>query len=377
MRIGVIPTSALEWLVARLNLAPVPAVEALFGMLHSRIIMAGVRLGIFTALGSSCATAAELAMRLDLQPEGTRLLCNALTAAGYLRRDSSGRYRLRPIAQRYLVPSSPHYTGHYVEYNYDQWEWIARLEEIISTGEAIDLHRELGAPDFARVPGNWSRYLEGLADLAQEVAPEIAAKVPIAGREKGARRFLLDVGGGHGIFSAALCRRYPELNAEVLDLPQAVAAGEPIARRYAGPLVANRIRFRAGDALAGPLGAPDSYDAVLIFQLLHHLSPNDISGLLCRAVETLRPGGWLTVTDLLEQHAGRAPEAMSAYTALLFRVTSRGQSYTPEQIEDWLRAAGCSQVRRLSLLRVPGQQMITGQRAQRERGGGKPTALTG
>jgi SAM-dependent methyltransferase len=362
MRIGTIPTSLLEWAAVRLNLAPLPAVEAVFGMLHSRAIMAGVRLGLFAALETEGAAADTLATRLELRAEGTRLLCNALVAGRYLHRDAFGRYTLTARARRYLLPASPHYVGHYVEYNYDQWEWVSRLEEVIRSGQGLDVHRVLGSANAASVPGSWTRYMEGLADLARDAASEIAAKVPVPARADGKPRTLLDVGGGHGTFSVALCRRYPDLTAEILDLPNCVAAGEPIARRYAGPAVAPRVRYRSGDALVGPLGPDAGYDVVLIFQLLHHLPAEHIPDLLARALTALRPGGWLTLLDLLEPAGGRPPDATAAYAALHFHLTSHGRSYTPEQVEAWLRAAGYVSIRRTRLLRVPGQPMIAGQR---------------
>ncbi|GAC1461008.1 MAG: methyltransferase [Ktedonobacterales bacterium] len=363
MRIGAIPTSLLEWAIERLDLAPVPAVEVMFGMLHSRAIMAGVELGIFAALQPGPASYAELATRLRLQPNGTRLLCDALVAARYLRRERTGRYRLRRRARRYLVPAAHHYVGHFVAYNYDQWDWVSHLEAVVRDGASLDVHHTLGQADATSGSGSWAKYMEGLADLAREAAPEIAAKVPMPPRRRGAPRMLLDVGGGHGIFSAALCRRYLDLRAEVLDLPACVAAGEPIARRYAGPDAAARVRYRTGDALVGPLGPDAGYDVALVFQLLHHLPPTAIPDLFARVVQALRPGGWVSVIDLLEPRGGQPPAALTAYSALYFHLTSGGESYTPEQVEAWLRGAGCRTVRRVPLLRVPGQSLIAGQRA--------------
>lgn len=362
MRIGAIPTSPIEWLAARLNLVPTPAVEALFGMVHSRVIMAGVRLGLFAALEEGPVTSSGLAAKLGLQPEGTRLLCDGLVAARYVVRDRRGRYGLGRVARRYLRPASPHYVGHYIEYNYDQWDWLSHLEDAIRTGHALNIHDVLGHKDPADVPGSWSRYLEGLADLARETAGEIAAKIPVPARPRGQPRMVLDVGGGHGVFSAALCRRYADLRAEVLDLPEAATAGEPIARRYAGPEAAQRIRYRIGDALAGPLGPDEAYDDVLVFQLLHHLPEAEIPELFARALAALRPGGWVCVIDLLEPLPGKAPDAATAYASLHFYVTSHGRGYTADDVGRWLRQAGCARVRRIPLLRLPGQPLVAGQK---------------
>jgi SAM-dependent methyltransferase len=250
--------------------------------------------------------------------------------------------------------------GHYVEYNYDQWEWVGHLEEAVRSGQALDVHQTLDIGGG----GGWTRYLEGLADIARGAAPEIAAKVPMPARQRNRPRRVLDIGGGHGTFSVALCRRFPDLEAEILDLPPSAAAGEPIARRYAGPRVGDRIHYRPGDALCGSLGTPGSYDAVLIFQLLHHLPAERLPDLFQRAVAVLRPGGTLAVVDLLEPPHGRPPDATSAYAALHFHLTSGGQSYTPEHVEAWMARAGCVGIRRRPLLRVPGQPLIWGRRGQ-------------
>lgn len=369
MRMGAIPTTTLEWLAARLNLVPLPAADALFGMLHSRILMAGVRLGLFAALEDGPAYATDLAARLKLDSTGTRLLCDALVAARYLTRAHDGRYAASRVIRRYLLPASPHYLGDYLEYNYDQWEWVTHLEDVVRGAAPLDMHHALGemradgAP--GEVPGSWARYMGGLAELAGAGAGEVALRLPFASpRDAATPRRLLDIGGGHGRFSIALCRRYPDLTAEILDLPACVAAAEPIARKLAGLEVAPRLRYRAGDVLNGSLGPDDAYDGALIFQLLHHLPHDAAPGLIQRAVRVVRPGGWVALLDLLEPEPGHARDALSAYTALYFHLTSRGASYTASQIRGWLREAGCAEVRTIPLLCVPGQPLIAGRRAE-------------
>jgi hypothetical protein len=71
----------------------------------------------------------------------------------------------------------------------------------------------------------------------------------------------------------------------------------------------------------------------------------------------------VALLDLLEPEPGRARDALSAYTALFFHLTSQGASYTAGQIRGWLREAGCDEVRTIPLLCVPGQPLIAGRRA--------------
>ena len=66
-------------------------------------------------------------------------------------------------------------------------------------------------------PGGWERYQEGMIALSRPLVDEAIAKVKLP---PNARR-LLDVGGGHGLYSIKFCYRYPELEATIFDLPLA------------------------------------------------------------------------------------------------------------------------------------------------------------
>jgi len=67
--------------------------------------------------------------------------------------------------------------------------------------------------------------------LASGSASEVARRTPVP---KGARD-MLDIGGSHGYYSVALCRRHPGLRAVILDLSEAVKHAEPILARVRVP----------------------------------------------------------------------------------------------------------------------------------------------
>ncbi len=138
----------------------------------------------------------------------------------------------------------------------------------------------------------WRRYIGGQYELARLSAAEVARKLPLGGNP----RSVLDIGGGHGWYSAQLCRRYPRLTATVLDLPGSAADG-----------LSDRVVHREGDATADDLGS--GYDAVLCFNLVHHLAPGQIADLFGRAYEALVPGGVLAVMDAFAEPGRRASDA--------------------------------------------------------------------
>lgn len=339
MQFRIRPTDWVEYLALWLNRAPVPVAEAMFGMGVARVVMAGVRLGVYAELARGPATAEVLAERLGLDPRGTGHLLASLAALGHLRRRGD-RYALRGRLRRWLDPASPTYVGTFLEFNEDQWAWWSHLEEAIRTGRSFDIHTVPPEDPF------WRRYVTAMYELARLAAPEVARRLRLPRRP----RRLLDLGGGHGWYAAELCQRYPTLQATVLDLRGSVRIGRDIIER-AG--MSDRVTFVEGDFLRDDLGGP--YDGVLCFQVIHHLTPAQNVELFRRIRRVLAPGGTLAVLDYFASPRLRRPEA--AFLGLHFYLTSAASTYTEADLRAWLRDAGWDRFRRRRLRRVPVQAL--------------------
>ncbi len=350
MRLALRGANPIEWLALRAGIVPTAAGEAWGGMALSAILIAGVRTGITERLARQPSTAAELAADLNLDPVPTRLVLDCLRSAGHVvvRR---GRYRLSRSARRWLDPESKLSVAQYVAGTSDYWEWWSNLEDVTRSGRP-DGHHD--AP-----PGDpyWRRYVYGQLELARLSANEVAKKLPLPGTA----RTLLDLGGGHGWYSAQLCRRYPGLTATVLDLPGSAEIGREI---IAEAGLADRVVHRDGDATVDHLGEhfDSGYDAVLCFNLLHHLTVEQIEPLFARIHDALVPGGTLVVMDAFADPSRRASAAANVLGLFMY-LSSGSQVHTPDRLDGWLRDAGFGQPRRIPILRIPGQAMYVVQKS--------------
>ena len=333
-------SNPVELLALRLGMAPVPLGEAMFGQPLARTVMAGQRLGVFKRLVDRKASADELAAELELRPAGTRLLLDGLAALGHLDVDGE-RYTLSRSARRWLDPASDTYVGTFIEHCFDYWGWWDNLEEVIRTGESFEIH-EAGPDD-----PHWRRYITGQFELARLSAPEVARSLKL-GRSP---RRLLDVAGAHGWFAAELCRRHDGLEATVLDLPGSVAVGRELIAEQG---MSDRVKHVEGDMFESDLGGP--YDGALVFNIVHHLSPEDNVRLLRRIREALGPGGKVAVLDLFSAPAGKRPDA-GALLGLFFHLTSAAETYSPGDLREWLREAGFRKPRRVRIRRIPAQTL--------------------
>ena len=337
MRLALRGANPAEWLALRAGLVPAAAADAWGGMALSGVVIAAVRTGITSRLAAGPATAAEIAADLRLDPLPTRLLLDCLRSTGQVA-ERSGRYRLSRSARRWLDPASPLSVAGYVAGAADYWPWWAGLDETVRTGKSTGSHD--APPDDAY----WRRYMTGQRELARLSAAEVARKLPLPASP----RALLDLGGGHGSYSARLVERYPTLTATVLDLPGSAAIGREM---IAAEGLADRVLFRDGDATTADLGT--GYDAVLCFNLVHDLAPDAAAALFRRISDALRPGGTLAVLDAFAE-PGRRASAQADMLALFVYLSSGARVHTPRELGDWLRDAGFAPPRKIRILRIPG-----------------------
>jgi SAM-dependent methyltransferase len=341
------PDGLLEVMAKHFNLGPLPVAEVFLQMASSRAIMAGVKLGVFARLALGAVSSEVLARELAVDFEGCARLLAALESIGYVRL-RKGKWQLAARMRPWLDPASSRYVGGFIEFNLAQWEWWSTLEEKVRTGKGEDIHAY--GPDDPR----WRAYMAAMFDLARIAAPEIARRIRLP---RGATS-VLDLGGGHGAYGAELCRRNPKLIATVMDLPPSARAGRSLLEARQ---MATRVRHVEGDVTRDGLGGP--HDAVLCFQLLHHLTEAQAKALLRRVAKAMKPGGKLAVLEFFAASDGtvRGPEAL---IGLHYFVTSSARVWSREALEQWLAEAGFESPRYHAVKRLPPQVLCVATRGE-------------
>lgn len=337
MKVGAIAEHPLEWGALVAGIAPTPLLDTVVAMLLSRSIRVATKLGIFEALANGGLTAGEVAARCACHPAAMEKLLSALAGAKYVR-FKDGRYALAPVARRWLLKESPTPLRDAILMQDLDARFMEHAEEYVRSGQPVEIHRMMSEED-------WGLYQRGMRAGASFVAAEVARRIRVP---TGARE-LLDVGGAHGYYSVALCRRHPGLRATVLDLPEAVAQAAPILAREG---MGERVRHRAGDAVTTELGT-ETFDVVLIANLLHHFDEETNRELVRRVACALRPGGMLVIGEVIRPDQPGTGGQTGALTDLYFAVTSEGGTWSFAELAGWQRAAGLRPRRPMRLLMAP------------------------
>jgi SAM-dependent methyltransferase len=335
MRVGLMGENPLESAILASGLVPVAMLEG-YAPVYARAVLTATRLGIFDALEAEAKSAEEVAQACGTDRRATEKLLNLLVTMRYLR-FRSGTYALAGHARRWLLADAPGSIRDVILMKELEWSWIDQLESFVRDGKALDVHGTMSHED-------WGAYQRGMRAQANPLAGLLARRIPVP---PGATQ-MLDIGGSHGYFSVALCRRYPGLRATVLDLPAAVEHATPILEREQ---MGERVVLKAGDALTEDLGEA-AYDLIMAFSLVHHFDEPTNRDLVWRATRALRPGGYLVIGDALRPPAPGKGGQQGAFFDLYFALTSESGLWSFDEMRSWQADAGLKPRKSISL--IPG-----------------------
>ncbi|HYO47278.1 MAG TPA: class I SAM-dependent methyltransferase [Gemmatimonadota bacterium] len=339
MRIGAIAESLRERAAVLLGIGPRPLLETHSTLILAQALMVAAKVGLFEALGSSALTPAQVAARCGTDERATAKLLRVLEATGYVRTVAGKSCTLTADARKWLLPGSEQSLHDSLLFRFVEWSWIGGLESFVRSGRPLDIHAGMPASE-------WDLYQRGMRSLASVLVREVALRTPVP---RGARA-MLDLGGSHGLFSGALCDRHPGLHAEILDLPEAVEQAAPmLAREGRG----DRVRLRAGDALAEDLGVM-AFDLVFVSNLLHHFEPSQSRDVIRRAARALRPGGILVIQELFTPSSISQDGQVGALADLYFALTSASGTLSVNDLAAWQREAGLKPRRPVRFAMFPG-----------------------
>lgn len=298
-----------------------------YGFIASKALFAALELDLFSVLAAGKRRPEELAARTGVAENRMRTLLHALAALGLVV-PLGGGYTNAPASARYLVRGGEQELGEYFRLQAGRqiYPALTHLDAgLAGAGGAFDtLAGLLADPDEARTFTH-----------AQHAGSLGAARVLAARLDLDAARSLLDVGGGSGAFSIALCAANPRLRATVLDLPAVLAVAED-ERANAG--LTDRISLLPGDATATDW--PDGQDVVLMSYLLSALDDEQIDIVLAMAAASLRPGGLLVVHDFVLDDDGGGPQFAALWFLQYLAYNPRSVSFTAAELGQRLALHG-------------------------------------
>ncbi|MCU0837581.1 MAG: methyltransferase domain-containing protein [Rhodospirillales bacterium] len=306
------------------------------GFVYSQVLLACVRLRVFSILSDGPLPVAEIARRLSLSTDATGRLLAAAASLRLLERRRGGRFGLGPLGA--AVVGNPAITAmveHHALVYGDLRDPVALLRAGRPATELAEFWAYAGAEEPERLAADRvAAYSALMAASLPLIAEDILDAHPL-------RRYrcLLDVGGGEGVFAATAAVHAPRLRVIVFDLP---AVAKRARLRLAAEGLSERVSTVGGDFFSEPL--PEGADVVTLVRIVHDHDDDAALTLLRNARRALPRGGRLLIAEPMAGTAGAEPVG-DAYFGFYLLAMGRGRPRTASALAALLRASGFARSR--------------------------------
>ena len=319
------------------TVSPVPLMQLSTGFWAFKTLAAAHEFDLFTGLSAKEGmTIDEVAHEYGIERRPAEMLLTGCAALGLLDKDGE-HYENTPLAEAYLVKGKPYYFGGFVEMLdkrlYPGW---GKLVEAIRTNRPTTWDPGTQKSLFeGEDPGMLELFWEAMHSLSTFTARALGEAVDLS-----PYRRLLDVGGGSGAYDIELCKRYPQLQGTVHDLPFVT---EIAARKIEEAGLSDRIQTAAGDFFA-EAALPGGHDLILLSMILHDWNEEHNREILRKCHQALPSGGGIVISELLvnDEKTGPPPAALMSLNML---IETEGRNYTPAEYSSWLEDIGFAEPR--------------------------------
>jgi protein-L-isoaspartate O-methyltransferase len=243
------------------------------GMKRYYLIMTAWDEGLFECTVTP-KTSQEIAQQMGYHEAMTQMFCDALTEVGLLLKEED-KYSNSPLTRNYLTKSSSRYMSHSLENMKENAKHWSQLPKLLRDGPIIKEKSKVFGEDWIVRIAEWAE------------AGSVFNTIKVVTNYLNVHRWkrLLDIGGGHGLYSIAFAALNPELEVFVFDRPQIT----PITCRYIDEYEAQRVHMISGDFYTDSIG--EGYDAIFSSFNQSCFDPE----LIPKLVKALKPNGDLVL----------------------------------------------------------------------------------
>jgi len=300
------------------------------GYMPSRCLLTALELDIFTAVGEG-GNAEQIGTKISANARAAGMLLNALVALGLLSK-SGDDYKNTPESARFFVQGSKDNHRNGLLHTANIWHRWSTLTDAVRSGTRLPSSRD-DTPEWTR------NFIAGMQRNAKDRAPLLVKALGTTGVRR-----ILDLGGGSGVYSIAFASACPDVQCEILDIPEVV----PLTAGYVSQAgVSAQVSLRTGDMLEDDFGS--GYDIIMLNAICHMFSEEQNRDIFRRAHQALAPNGRLVVQDFILNSEKTGPQQAALFSLNMLVNTDAGASYSEFEYTHWMKAAGFTEVCRINL----------------------------
>ena len=315
---------------------PERLMELSFAYAPPLIITAGVSNQVFDSLEDGAKTPEQVAEKTGASARALRILMNALVGLNLLKKNRQGKYSLTPESAAFLLSKNPGthagFFGTITPQIISRW---LRLSDIVREGRpAVAVNQETEGTEF------FSQLVENIIPLSYPPAQKLADHLKVAKINNDIR--VLDLAAGSGIWGIALAQKSPRVRVTAVDWAGMIPTTKRITQKFG---VGDRFNYVEGDMLEVNFGS--GYDIATLGHILHSEGEDRSRQLLRKIFRALKSGGTIAIAEWLVNDDRTKPLPSLMFAVQMLVNTEKGDTFSFNQIKNWLEEAGFKKVRKL------------------------------
>lgn len=334
----------IEKILLNNDVIPHPLADTATNVGLGKALLVAVKLGITDQLTTSFQSSSSIAEQCKISEKGCVLILDCLEALGYVTK-SDNQYCFNKRGKKFLDPNSPNSFKYFILFSNMLYESFLDLEQTIISGT--------GKLDYLQNYSEyeWELFTRAMIEISRNNLSEIVGKIKIQPNAKK----IIDLGGSHGLYSIALCKKKQDLQATILDF-EAV-------RKYTDECIEEekmekQVTFQVCDFVSEEL--PQNTDIALLFNIIHMFETEDNIKLFTKIYNSLNDGGQLIIFDQIKGVGGKSQlsRALTSYMGINLFHQTNGNTFSFDEVKKWSSTVGFKKYS-LSKLHSPGFGLIT------------------
>lgn len=307
--------------------------EMINGYKLTYLIMSANNIGLFNILDNKEKTLTQIAMELNLEEDRIEPILNGLTFHKIISKNKNSYY-LEEYNEALNKNSEYNQLG-YIQFAETIIKRYENLENAIKNKEAAtNSFKELTEKDA-------ESFMQGMNANAINPSKFIAENYNFDNHK------ILDVAAGAGTYSITVAKKYENVTAKMIDLPEMVKIQnkrihqEGLEERLTSEIYDYNINFPTGN-----------YDDVFLFAVVHQEPEEHIRKLLDNIYTVLKPNGRLFLTSFFLNEDKISPEYSVQFAIEMLINTEKGKAYTHNEIQSLIKKSQFKEIERVD--EIPG-----------------------
>lgn len=281
-----------------------------------------VEVEFFEKLSKQPMTIDEIASSYSVSVRSAEAMVVVQAALGFVSPDEHGKFFITPVAETYLLRSSPFFRGRLFSKDDPLLKQMRRAFATENKSDRIAVNMDTHNDERIRtfIEAMHSMVLPASGGLAKQ---SVFTKI----------KTLLDVGGGSGVLSCAIAAFHSHINSTILELD---LVSNATAKYVADYNLQDRITVKPGDMFTSNW---PTRDAILFGNIFHDWDVDTCISLAKKAYEALEPGGYIMLHEIPLNDTKDGPLVAACFSIEML-LYEKGKQYSHSEFKEMLNSVG-------------------------------------